>query len=438
MSGLRATFRSLRIRNYRFYLAGHCVSEAGTWMQKVGQGWLVLELTGSGTLLGVTFAIQHLPILLIGPWGGLFADRLDKRRLLVIAHGVAGLLALALGVLTATGLVELWMVLSLALGLGVTNALEKPARHTFVIEMVGPGHLTNAITLNSVVTNAGKVVGPTLAGILISTVGLASAFLVNAASYLAVVAALAMMRRGELNPVEPTRRARGQLREGLRYVRRTPHLLGPLLLMTVAGLLAYEWTVTLPLLARNAFEGDAQVLGLMFSAMGVGAVAGGLVVAGRLDPSARQLLWLAGAFGVLVTLAASAPAVPAVLALLVGVGAASIAFRSVAMSWLQLESSPQLRGRVTSLLVVATAGTTPIGAPLVGWLAELYGARVAMGLGGVATVLAGALTLLYLRHRGVFTPPRPAAGPAGSTRRSGAGAIPTATTRPAGAASTPG
>lgn len=366
MTGWRDTFRSLAVRNYRLYFSGHVISDAGTWMQKVGQAWLVLELTGSGTLLGVTFAIQHLPILLIGVWGGLLADRLDKRRLLMVTYGLAGLLALVLGLLTATGVVTLWMVLALALGLGVIDALEKPARHTFVIEMVGPGHLTNAITLSSVVTNTGKVAGPSLAGILIATVGLASSFLVNAGSYLVAVAALALMRRHELTPVEPTRRSSGQLREGLRYVRGTPQLLAPLLLLTVAGTLAYEWAVTLPLLARDAFHGDAQVFGLMFSAMGVGAVVGGLAVAGRLLPSARQLLRLAWVFGGLVVAAASAPTVPVVLVVLVGVGAASIAFRSVAMSWLQLESSPQMRGRVMSLLIVATAGTTPIGAPLVG------------------------------------------------------------------------
>jgi MFS family permease len=406
VNGLRATFRSLSVRNYRLYFGGHAISEVGTWMQKVGQAWLVLELTGSGTLLGVTFAIQHLPILVIGPWGGLLADRLNKRRLLTVTNGVAGLLALVLGTLTATGLVELWMVLALALGLGVTNALEKPARHTFVIEMVGPSHLTNAITLNSVVTNTGKVVGPSLAGILIATIGLASSFLVNAASYLAVVTALALMRRRELTPVDPMRRARGQLREGFGYVLRTPGLLGPLVLMTVAGMLAYEWSVTLPLLARDAFDGDARVFGMMFSAMGVGAVVGGLAVAGRLAPSARQLLKLAGVFGVLIVVLACAPTLQVALGLLIGVGAASIAFRSVAMSWIQLESSPQMRGRVMSLLVVATAGTTPIGAPLVGWLAELYGARVAVGLGGVGTVLAGSLVLLYLRRRNALDPSR--------------------------------
>jgi len=400
---VRSTFRSLSIRNFRLYLFGAAISEIGSWMQKFGQIWLVLELTGSGTLLGVTFAIQQLPILLIGPWGGLLADRHNKRHLSMMTNGVAAMLALTLGLLTATQLIELWMVLSLALGLGVVNSLEKPTRHTFVIEMVGPYHLTNAITLSNVVNNTGKVLGPSLAGILIATVGLASSFLVNAVSFLAVVTALALMRGDELSPVDPVPYAQRQLREGSRYVLRKPELLGPLVLMTVAGTLAYEWSITLPLLARDAFEGDAQALGLMFSAMGVGAVVGGLAVAGRLMPSARQLLRLAGVFGVCVVVTASAPTLQMVLAMLVGVGAASIAFRSVAMSWIQLESSPQMRGRVGSLLVVAISGTTPIGAPLVGWLGELYGARVAMGSGGVATLLAWLITLLYLRRRGALT-----------------------------------
>lgn len=398
---MRATFQSLSVRNYRLYISGHLISDMGTWMQKVSQVWLVLELTGSGTLLGVTAALQHLPILLIGPWGGLLADRLNKRRLLLVTHVLAGLLALVLGLLTAFGWIELWMVLLLAFGLGTINAMEKPARQTFVFEMVGPVQLANAITLNSIVANAGKIGGPAAAGILISAFGLASSFLVNAGSYLAVVLSLVLMRRDELTPAEPAHRQRGQLREGLRYVRKTPQLFGPLVLMMVAGTFAFVWTVTLPLLARDGFGGDAQVFGMMFSAMGAGAVLGGLVFASRLTASTRQLVRLALIFGLLVVVTASAPTLPVALVALFCLGGITLAFRAAAISLVQLQSAPPLRGRVMALLLVALVGTAPAGAPLVGWLAELYGARAAMALGGVATMVAGLVTLFYLERRGL-------------------------------------
>lgn len=396
---MNATFRSLRTRNYRLFFTGQTVSQSGTWMQQVGQAWLVLELSGSGTLLGVTLALQSLPMLLAGPWGGLLADRLDKRRLLLWTQSLSGGLALLLGVLTATGLVRLWMVLALALALGVVKALDSPARQSFVLEMVGPDQVVNAVALNSIVTHAARVVGPAIAGALIAIVGIASSFVVNAASYFAVVVALALMRPDELHTAPGARRGRGQLREGLRYVRHTPELCAPLLLMTAAGMLAFEFQVTLPLLARTTFGGDAQTYGLLLSAMGAGAVLGGLLIAGSLQPSTTALTVSASVFGGLILVVAVAPSLPLALLALLVLGVATVAFRATANSLLQLRSEPQMRGRVMALWGVAVMGTTPIGGPLMGWVAETAGPRFALAIGGAATILGASTMYWYLRRR---------------------------------------
>jgi MFS family permease len=397
---LRATFSSLENRNYRKFFAGHALSSVGLWMQRIGQAWLVLELTGSGTILGVTAALQHLPILLLGPWGGLLADRMNQRRLLLWTESLSGLCALTLGVLASTGLVQIWMVLALAVGLGAADAMSRAAKKSFIYEMVGPGLLTNAVTLHAVMFNAAKVIGPAIAGILIATVGIAASFYANAASYLGFAIALALIPAGDLKPAERAVRGRGQLREGLRYVVATPQLSAPLLLMAVSGMFAYEWAVTLPLLAVGAFGGDAQTFGVMFSAMGAGAVVGGLIVAGSLVPSRRNMLRLAWLFSGLVLLVAVTPSLPVVLAVLVVLGGASVALRSVATALLQIRAAPQMRGRVMSLLAVAIGGTTPIGAPLVGWIGEAFGARYPFALGGLASAAATLAAIWLLRrHR---------------------------------------
>jgi MFS family permease len=396
---LRSTFMSLRHRNFRLYFAGQTVSVIGTWMQKVAQAWLVLELTDSGTLLGLTAALQQLPTLLLAPFGGLLADRMSKRRILIITQAAAAVPALLLGVLTATGAVTLWMVLVLALVLGCIECFEKPARHTFPVELVGKEHLTNAVALSNIVINAGKVVGPAVAGVLITTVGMASSFFVNAASFGAVLAGLLLMRPRQLHRSPPAAPGPGQLREGLRYVRGQPALLGTLVLMAVTGLLAYEWIVTLPMLARESFAGDADVAGLMFTAMGAGAIFGGLAIAGWLQASLRRLLVTGFVFSGVLVLVAFSPSLVLAYVLLFVLGAASIAFRAVATSLVQLRSSPEMRGRVMALLVVAIGGTTPLGGPLLGWIGEEWGARAAFVVGGVSTAVAAAVAGLYLWRR---------------------------------------
>jgi MFS family permease len=397
---VRKTFQSLRTRNFRLYASGQAVSLIGTWMQRLGQEWLVLDLTDSGSWLGVVAALQFLPLLVIGPWGGLVADRVDKRRLLLLTQSAAGVLAAVLGVITLTGAVQLWMVLVLALALGAVTALDNPTRQAFVVEMVGTDDVTNAVTLNSVMINAARAIGPAVAGLLIASTGMAPTFLLNAGSYVLVVVALIAMDPGRLQRGAPTVRGPGQLREGLRHVARTPALRTPLLLMVVAGMFAYEFSVTLPLLARYAFDGDARTLGILNSALGSGAVIGGLITAGRDVPTDRSVAIAAVLFGGLLLVTAAAPTLWLAAAMLLLTGALSITFLASANSLLQLRAPGPYRGRVMALWSIALLGTTPLGAPIVGWVGEVAGARASLAVGGGATVLAAVVVHVVCRRRG--------------------------------------
>jgi MFS family permease len=394
----RITFAALAIPNYRRYFAGQSISLIGTWMQMAAQSWLVLTLTHSATTLGLIVALQTLPVLLLGPYGGVVADRVDKRRLMVILQIAMGLQALVLGLLTVTGAVRLWEVGALAALLGLNNAFESPARQAFMLEMVGPQSLRNAVSLNSVIVNLARTIGPAVAGILIATVGEGVCFLVNAASFAAVVASLTLLDRAALAPSPPSGREPGQLREGLRYVRATPELAVPLLMMAIAGCLAYEFQVTLPVMARQGLHVGATGFGFMTAAMGFGAVIGGLLVAMKGRTGLPMLAAAATAFGVVLLLASVAPDLPFELLALALVGGASIAFMSGGNSTLQLASAPSMRGRVMSLWFVAFQGSTPIGGPLVGWVMAQAGARAGLGVGGVACLLVAALGLFALRR----------------------------------------
>lgn len=396
---LHATFESLGTRNYRLYFAGQSISVMGTWMQKVSQAWLILELTNSGVVLGLTTAIQQLPSLLLTPWGGLVADRIDKRKILLWTQTLAILPALCLGVLTLTGSTPVWIVLVLALVLGSVEAMDKPTRHTFVVEMVGRDHLTNAVALNSIVQNAGKVVGPAVAGILITTLGLPWAFFLNAVSFLTVIVGLLRMDTTTLTRPVPAPPRRGQLREGLGYVRDRPLLLGPLMLMAVTGTLGYNFNVVIPLLGAQTFGGNASTVGYLYTAMGTGAIVGAFALAGTLRATVRRLLLGGAGFAAVLTAAGLAPTLWSTLVLMFVLGSSSVSFRAVATSLLQLNSAPAMRGRVISLLVVAIGGTTTVGGPLIGWIGEVWSARVALVFGGVSTALAVAGTQLYLGRR---------------------------------------
>jgi MFS family permease len=394
----RVTFASLAIPNYRRYISGQSVSLIGTWMQMAAQSWLVLTITHSATTLGLIVALQTLPVLLLGPYGGVIADRVDKRRLMVILQIAMGVQALVLGVLTVTGAVRLWQIGVLAALLGLNNAFENPARQSFMLEMVGPESLRNAVSLNSVLVNVARVIGPAVAGILIATVGEGVCFLVNAASFVAVVASLVTLDRSAIHPSPPSGREPGQLREGLRYVKRTPELGVPLLMMALAGALAYEFQVTLPVMARQGLHVGAAGYGFMTASMGVGAVVGGLFVATKGRTGLPTLVLAASAFGVVLLFSAVAPNLPIELVALAFAGGASISFMSTGNSTLQLGAAPNMRGRVMSLWFVAFQGSTPIGGPIVGWVMAQAGARAGLGLGGVTCLLVALLGLIALRR----------------------------------------
>jgi MFS family permease len=394
----RQTFASLSNRNYRRYLTGQSISLVGTWMQTIAQSWLVLQLTGSGTALGLVVALQTLPTLVLGPYGGVIADRMDKRRLMIGLQSVMGVLALALGLLTITGIVQLWQVYVLAFVLGLNNCFENPARQSFVLEMVGSDDLRNAVSLNSVLVNVARAVGPAVAGLVIATGGIGLCFLINAASFVAVVTSLLRLDVSALSPSNPTPRAPGQLREGLTYVRRTPRLAIPLLMMALVGCLAYEFQVVLPVVASQTFAGDARTYGFLTAAMGAGAVVGGLYMAARGRTGMWSLVVGSAAFGLALLATALSPTLGVALVGMGLVGAASVAFQSAGNSTLQLAAAPHMRGRVMALWAVAFLGSTPIGGPIAGLVSQHFGGRAGLALGAVACLVAAALGAVVARR----------------------------------------
>lgn len=415
---------SLRHPNYRLFFFGQLVSVMGTWMQTVAQSFLVLALTHSGTVLGLATAARFVPLLIFGPAGGLFADRRDKRRVLYVTQTLSGLLATALALLTGTHTIRVWSVVVLALALGCVNVFDNPARQSFITEMVPPEDLANAVTLNSVAMNLARVFGAALGGILVAAFGLAMCFGLNAVSFAAVLASLAAMNTAALYPSRPVKQRKGQIRAGLAHVRTTPELLVPLLMVALVGTLAWEFPVTLPLMASSVFHGGAGTYGLMTSVMGAGAVVGGFVTAARSTLRASSLCTAAIGWGIAITVAALAPSQWTELVVLLFVGYGSITFNSYAKTTLQVAARPEMRGRVMALWALAWQGTTPIGGPLVGWIAQTAGPRWALVVGGVPTLLCGvlaipALTRIDRRAAGagtVTSMPAPASAPEGSAR----------------------
>lgn len=402
----RRTFRSLRVRNYRLFFSGQLVSVSGTWMQTVAQNWLVLNLTGSGLDLGVTVALQFLPMLLFGMWGGVIADRFDKRRVLIAAQAAAGILALVLWALVTADVVQLWMVEVLAFLLGLVQAVDMPTRQSFVTEMVGPDELPNAVGLNSAMFNAGRLIGPALAGVVISTAGVGLAFLINAGSYVPVMFALAAMRPAELHRDDGpdgfgTARGPGQIRDGLRYVWSHRQLRSTLLLVAVVGLFGLNFQVVLPLLARYTFDGGPRLYGALAGAMALGSLLGALVAAGRAQPSRSLLVGSGASFGALVMASAAAPTPVTAGALLLAAGVAVMLFLATANVTLQLNSAPAMRGRVMALYGLVFLGSTPLGGPLLGWMSGTWGARSGLVAGGAASLVAslGAAAVPAVRRR---------------------------------------
>lgn len=395
----KKTFRSLRIRNYRLFFFGQLVSVSGTWMQQLAQDWLVLRLTNRSLPVGITTALQFAPVLVLGIWGGLIADRLDKRKLLLATQGAMAALALALGVLTATGVVQLWMIYLLALLLGVATSFDMPVRQSFVTEMVGSEELPNAVGLNSAVFNVGRIIGPAVAGVLIGIVGIAPAFLINAASYLAVMTSLWRMEPGKLYRSAPVERSRGQVRDGVRYVLATPTLRWTILLMGFVATMGLNFRVALPLLSRFTYHGGPSLYGILASLMAAGSVVGALTAASRTKPSQRLLLWSIAGFGVssLVMAALLDPVLAGIV--LLPIGFFSIFWIATANTTVQLGSAPEMRGRVMSIYGLLLLGSTPIGALIIGWLSEHFGPRSSVLLAGGSSLLAAAVAWLVRPNR---------------------------------------
>lgn len=390
--GGRGMFSSLSSRNYRLFFWGQLVSVCGTWMQMVAQSFLVLQLTNSGTALGLATAARFVPILLVGPWGGLIADRLDKRRVLYVTQSLSAVLALAFGVLAGSHAIRMWMVYLLALALGLVNVFDNPTRQSLISELVPRRLLRNAVTLNSVTVNMARIFGAAAGGAIAAVLGLALCFDLNAVSFAAVVLSLVAMSGDQMQPVERDLRNRGQIRAGLAYVRTEPELLVPLLMVAIVGALAWEFPISLPLIARSVFHGGVGSYGAMTAVMGAGAVAGGMITASGGRIRRRGLAISAIGWGLAIIAAALAPSMPTEYAALVFVGYGSIVFNSLAKTALQLSAAPVMRGRVMSLWAVAWLGSTPVGGPIVGWVGEEFGARWSLLAGGVPTLAVGIVT----------------------------------------------
>ena len=401
-AALQRPFASLSVPNYRRYFAGQVVSLSGNWVQIVAETWLILQLTDSAMAVGVNTALQFAPLLLFGAFGGLLADRFDKRRLLMVTQAAMVVPAVALWALATAGAVEPWMVFALVFVRGSFLAVDNPTRQSFVIEMVGPDRVVNAVSLNSALVHMARMAGPAVAGILIATVGVEPCFLVNAATFAAMLVALRRMRPSELTRPVPTQRRRGALREALRYVAATPALAVPLAMMALVGTLAFNFQVLLPLLARFSFHGGSGSYATFVIAMGAGSVVGALVAGARGRVSPQLLIASSAAFGLCTLLAALAPTLALASIALALTGAASVTFAAGVNSALQLAVEPAMRGRVMALYMMMFMGGTAFGAPLIGLLAELFGARWSLIGGGLITLVGTAVsTLLLARGRGV-------------------------------------
>jgi MFS family permease len=392
------TFKSLAVRNYRLYFIGQGISISGTWMQSVAQGLLVLELTGSGTQLGLVTALRSIPVLAFGAMGGVIADRYPKRKILYASQSVAGLLGLTLGILVATGEVRMWMVGILAVMLGFVSVVDNPTRQSLILELVGPDQIRNAVSLNSTEVNLARVIGPTLAGILVSTVGLSACFIVDGLSYFAVIVMLMRMREEEMFLGQTVARARGQLREGFAYAWANLPVRKTLIMMAIIGTFTYEFNVILPIFAEFTFESGPSAYAAMTAAMGLGAVVGGLSVAGRVRTSQWSIVISAALFGCSVLATALAPSLYVAIATLLVVGYFSISFTTMGNSTIQLATDPKMRGRVMALWTVSFLGTTPIGGPIIGAIGEHIGARWGLLVGGVAALVAAAYGARGIQH----------------------------------------
>ncbi|MDT4959017.1 MAG: hypothetical protein QOD31_2816 [Pseudonocardiales bacterium] len=398
-------FRSLKTRNYRLYASGQLVSLTGTWMQRVAQDWLVLELTNSGTALGIVTALQFGPSLVLGLWGGMLADRYDKRKLLLGTQTALAVVALLLGVLVVSGVVQYWHVLALAAALGVIASVDTPVRQSFVVEMVGKEDLANAVAINATIFNAGRVLGPAIAGVMIAGLGTGLVFLVNAASSIGVLVALGLMRTAELSPSPPLQRARGQLRDGLQYVRGRADLMLTMILVFVVGTFGLNFQLTTALLAKQVFHRSASGYGLLSTALAVGACGGAVIATRRVRrPTQLFLLGMALVFGVIEIGVGLMPTFDLTALLLVPTGLVMLTFTTAANASVQLGVEPTMRGRVMALYLMCFMGGTPVGAPIIGWAAGAFGPRWGLLGGGLICLLSALVIAAFIARRRGLTP----------------------------------
>ena len=396
-----AMFAALAVPNFRRYVSGQSLSLIGTWVETVAQALLVLKLTHSGTILGLTTAARYAPILLLSPYAGLLVDRYAKRHVLLATQIGLGLVSAALGAAVLTGNIRLWQVVVLAVLFGIFSAVDNPARQAFVQEVVGRDLVRNAVTLNSTSVNVARVLGPTIAAVLVGTVGIGWCFVVNAASFGFVIVSLLSLDTRRLHPVPPVPRGRGQLRAGLRYAAGVPAIIRPLLMMALVGTFTFEFEVSLPLLAETTFHGTSTTYSALIGALGAGAVAGGLYMARSARTGVARLIRAALGYAIAVGLVAVAPTLATAIAACVLVGVASVIFLTTGNATIQLASDPEYRGRVTALWSMALVGSTPIGSPVIGALSDIAGPRSALALGAAACLAAaiiGGLPGVGRRH----------------------------------------
>ena len=401
------TFRSLSVRNYRIYASGALVSNVGTWMQRVAQDWLVLALTGSATALGITTGLQLLPALLLSPVAGLVADRFPKRRILMVTQAMMAVPAAVLGILAITGVAEAWHVYVLAFLFGVGTAFDAPARQSFVVEMVGKEDLANAVGLNSASFNSGRMIGPAVAGVMIAALGsgvVATGWviLLNAISYFAVFLSLVALRVRDLRPSTPASRGRGAVRAGVRYVRARPDLVLILTTVFFVGTFGMNFQMTSALMATEVFGKGAQAYGVLGSIMAIGSLAGALVAARRERPTRRLVVGAGLSFVVVEVAAGLMPTYLTFALVLPLLGLSALTMVTAANAYIQLTVTPQMRGRVSALYLMVFMGGTPFGAPVIGWIGEVFGARWTLILGGlVAAVGIVSATAYYLLRAGM-------------------------------------
>ncbi|WP_066953533.1 MFS transporter [Streptomyces lushanensis] len=396
------TFSSLKIRNYRLFATGAVVSNTGTWMSRVTQDWLVLSLTGSSAAVGITTALQFLPMLLFGLFGGVVADRYPKRLLLLFTQAAMGVLGVLLAVLTLSGQVHVWHVYLIAFLLGMVTVVDNPARQSFVSEMVGPDQLRNAVSLNSANFQSARLIGPAVAGVLITTVGSGWAFMLNGLSFLAPLAGLLLMRQHELHKSVRVPRGKGQLREGLRYVRGRPELIWPIVLVGFIGTFGFNFPIWLTAFAHGVFDGGAGMYAYFNILLAAGSLTGALLSARRRSSRLRLLLLTAMGFGLLEIAISLSPSVWLFSLLLVPIGVIGLTTNISANTTVQMASDPEMRGRVMSLYMMVFVGGTPVGGPLLGWVTDTYGPRVGFATGGAVSLLAAAaIGLVLIRVAGV-------------------------------------